>query len=59
MTSCSGAQSPVIFGSPLDRRGSRLAFGTTTGSLWVTDNQGDSWQAVSEHLPPVYAVRFA
>jgi hypothetical protein len=43
----------------VDGRGDSLAFGTTTGSLWVTDNQGDSWQCVSNHLPPVYAVRFA
>jgi len=43
----------------VDDRGDALAFGTTTGSRWVTDNQGDSWQAVSEHLPPIYAVRFA
>ncbi|MBI4408457.1 MAG: hypothetical protein HY561_02035 [Gemmatimonadetes bacterium] len=36
----------------------RLAFGTTTGSLWVSENQGDDWITVSEHLPPVYAVRW-
>ncbi|MCC7193124.1 MAG: hypothetical protein IT444_10130 [Phycisphaeraceae bacterium] len=42
----------------IDRSGNRLAFGTTTGSLWVTENQGDTWQTVSEHLPPVYSVRF-
>lgn len=38
--------------------GDTLAFGTTTGSLWISENQGDSWQTVSEHLPPVYCVRF-
>jgi photosystem II stability/assembly factor-like uncharacterized protein len=42
----------------IDETGDRLAFGTTTGSLWVTEDQGDSWQAVSERLPPVYCVRF-
>ena len=42
----------------VDASGDRLAFGTTTGSLWVSENQGDSWQTVSAHLPPVYAVRF-
>jgi hypothetical protein len=39
--------------------GERLAFGSTTGSLWVSEDQGDSWQTVSEHLPPVLCVRFA
>ena len=43
----------------IDESGDRLAFGSTTGSLWVTENQGDSWQCVSEHLPPIYCVRFA
>jgi hypothetical protein len=42
----------------VDETGERLAFGSTTGSLWVSENQGDSWQCVSQHLPPVYCVRF-
>jgi hypothetical protein len=42
----------------IDRSGDRLAFGTTIGSLWVTVDQGDSWQTAAEHLPPVYAVRW-
>jgi hypothetical protein len=43
----------------VDADGASLAFGSTTGSLWVSDDQGDSWQSVSEHLPPIYCVRFA
>lgn len=46
-------------GLDVDETGERLAFGTTTGSVWVSENGGDSWDAVSEHLPPVYCVRFA
>jgi hypothetical protein len=42
----------------IDRSGECLAFGSTTGSLWISDNQGDTWQSVSEHLPPIYCVRF-
>jgi hypothetical protein len=42
----------------IDGTGERLAFGSTTGSLWVTENGGDDWITVAEHLPPVYAVRF-
>lgn len=42
----------------IDESGDRLAFGSTTGSLWVSGDQGDSWQCVSSHLPPIYAVRF-
>ncbi len=43
----------------VDRSGDRLAFATTTGNLWVSEDQGDSWTNVSHMLPPVYAVRFA
>jgi photosystem II stability/assembly factor-like uncharacterized protein len=42
----------------VDDTGERLAFGSTTGSVWVSDNGGDSWQTLSTNLPPVYAVRF-
>lgn len=42
----------------IDESGDRLAFGSTTGSFWTTDNQGDSWSCVTAHLPPAYCVRF-
>ncbi len=42
----------------VDPSGEVLAFGSTTGSLYVTEDGGDHWAAVSLHLPPVYAVRF-
>jgi hypothetical protein len=42
----------------VDADGECLVFGSTTGSVWASDNGGDSWQAVSSHLPPVYAVQF-
>jgi hypothetical protein len=43
----------------LDETGDRLAFGSTTGGLWVSEDQGDSWTEVTHTLPPVYAVQFA
>jgi hypothetical protein len=45
-------------GLDVDPTGNSLAFGSTTGSLWVSEDQGDSWLCVSEHLPPIYCVRF-
>ena len=42
----------------IDSTGDRLAFGSTTGNLWVTEDQGDSWDCVSNTLPPIHAVRF-
>ena len=41
----------------VDAAGNLLAFGTTTGSLWVSEDQGDHWQAVAHHLPPIFCVR--
>ena len=31
----------------LDEAGERLAFGSTTGGLWVSEDQGDSWACVT------------
>ncbi len=45
-------------GLDIDSTGACLAFGSTTGSLWLSEDQGDHWQTVSEHLPPIYAVRW-
>ena len=42
----------------VDNSGDRLAFGSTTGSLWLSEDGGDGWKTLSKHLPPVYAVRF-
>lgn len=42
----------------IDDAGQNLAFGSTTGSLWTSRDEGDNWQKVSNHLPPVYAIRF-
>ncbi len=43
----------------IDATGERLAFGSTTGAVWVTENGGDSWAEVTAHLPPIHAVTFA
>ena len=43
----------------LDDTGDVLAFGSTTGNVWVSEDQGDSWSLVSGTLPPVHAVRFS
>ncbi len=42
----------------VDKTGERVVFGSTTGSLWVTENEGDTWTCVSTHLPPIYCTRF-
>jgi len=44
-------------GLDVDAGGTQLAMGSTTGSLWVSENAGEAWQLVNAHLPPIYAVR--
>lgn len=38
--------------------GQDLAMASTTGSLWVSGDAGESWQTVSQNLPPVAVVKF-
>ena len=42
----------------LDTTGKRLAFGSTTGNVWISENGGDNWQQLPYSLPPIYAVHF-
>jgi len=49
----------VVYRHALDNSGEVLAFGSTTGNLYVSEDRGDTWQAVAHNLPPIYSVRFA
>jgi hypothetical protein len=42
----------------INETGERLIFGSTTGSLWISENGGEAWETISEHLPPIYCTRF-
>jgi len=43
----------------IDASGDRLAFGSTTGGVWISEDQGDRWTMLDARLPQVYAVTFA
>ena len=43
----------------VDSTGDCLMMGSTTGNLWVSEDQGDKWTCLSSNLPPIYSVRFA
>lgn len=45
-------------GLAIDDSGDRLAFGSTTGGLWISENQGDDWLTLPARLPPILAVAF-
>jgi photosystem II stability/assembly factor-like uncharacterized protein len=49
----------VVYRHALSVCGPRLAFGSTTGNLYVSDDRGESWTAVGHNFPPIYSVRFA
>jgi hypothetical protein len=42
----------------VDESGERLMFGSTTGSLWVSEDAGGHWRTLSSNLPPIHAVHF-
>ncbi|MEP7029925.1 MAG: hypothetical protein ABI830_03225 [Pseudolabrys sp.] len=46
-------------GLDIDASGTQLVMGSTTGSLWVSENSGEAWSLVNAHLPPIYAVRLS
>lgn len=46
-------------GLAVDETGQRLAMGSTTGHLWVSDDGGDNWTLAAGNLPPIACVRFA
>ncbi len=39
--------------------GASLAFASTTGNAYLTDDCGESWRCIGQNLPPAYALRFA
>lgn len=45
-------------GLDVSQDGKRLAMGSTTGNLWISEDRGEQWQSISTSLPPIYAVRF-
>ena len=49
----------VVYRHALAYEGNSLAFGSTTGNAYVSDDRGDSWTCLGTGFPPIYAVSFA
>lgn len=45
-------------GLDVSQDGRRLAMGSTTGGLWISEDGGDRWQLIPARLPPIYQVAF-
>jgi len=48
----------VVYRHALANKEGTLAFGTTTGNLYISEDGGEGWVTVANNLPPIYAVRF-
>lgn len=48
----------VVYRHALAVSGDRVAFGSTTGNLYLSEDRGESWQTLANNLPPIYSVRF-
>jgi photosystem II stability/assembly factor-like uncharacterized protein len=49
----------VVLRHSLANKDGAVAFGSTTGNLYVSDDSGENWTVVANNLPPIYSVRFA
>lgn len=48
----------IVYRHALATSGNAVAFGTTTGNLFFSDDKGDNWQVINNYLPMVYSVQF-
>ncbi len=49
----------IVFRHSLANTGKWLIFGSTTGNLYASDDQGESWQMVSNHLARIDYLAFS
>ena len=48
----------ITYRHALDVTGDTLAFGTTTGNVYMSENGGERWSTLSNNLPMVHSVAF-
>ncbi len=48
----------IVYRRALDIAGDTLAFGTTTGNLYLSEDRGESWVCLNQNLPMVYSLEF-
>ncbi len=42
----------------VDASGEVLAMGSTTGTLWISEDSGEHWITTAPNLPPIHFTRF-
>ncbi len=53
-----GSAFDITYRHALDVTGDTLAFGTTTGNLYLSNDKGENWETISSNLPMVHSVEF-
>ena len=48
----------IVYRHALAISGNALAFGTTTGNLFFSDDKGENWQVLNNYLPMIHSVQF-
>ena len=48
----------IVFRHSFANKGDTMAFGTTTGNLYLSENGGDNWQCLTHHLARIDSVLF-
>lgn len=49
----------IVYRHCLKYADGQLAFGTTTGNLFLSDDLGENWECISNYLPMIYCIHFA
>ncbi len=49
----------IVLRHSLAKNGNTLVFGTNTGNLFLSEDDGESWQNLNNYLPTVFALCFA
>jgi hypothetical protein len=47
----------IVFRHALDAHDGTVLFGTTCGTLYGSENRGESWEVLAHSLPPISSVR--
>ncbi len=53
-----GSAFDITYRHALSLLGETLAFGTTTGNLYLSNNGGERWETLSNNLPMIHSVEF-
>ena len=48
----------IVYRHALACSGDAVAFGTTTGNLFLSHDRGESWQVINNYLPMIHSVQF-